>query len=86
MAVSVSVILSLLGYLLQDGMLKQLGESYDPNYQYKRFNYRSNVDIDITKSTLLKVNIGGHVGAKENLGRMNCGEKYCGQLLSPAPG
>lgn len=45
-------------------MLKQLGESYDPNYQYKRFNYRSNVDIDITKSTLLKVNIGGHVGAK----------------------
>ena len=53
-----------LGYLLQDGMLKQLGESYDPNSQYKRFNYRSNVDIDITKSTLLKVNIGGHVGAK----------------------
>ncbi|WP_336528515.1 TonB-dependent receptor [Bacteroides acidifaciens] len=53
-----------LGYLLQDGMLKQLGESYDPNYQYKRFNYRSNVDIDIAKSTLLKVNIGGHVGAK----------------------
>ena len=53
-----------LGYLLQDGMLKQLGESYDPNYQYKRFNYRSNVDIDITKSTLLKVNIGGHVGAE----------------------
>ena len=53
-----------LGYRLQDGMLKQLGESYDPNYQYKRFNYRSNVDIDITKSTLLKVNIGGHVGAK----------------------
>ena len=53
-----------LGYLLQDGMLKQLGESYDPNYQYKRFNYRSNVDINITKSTLLKVNIGGHVGAK----------------------
>jgi tonB-linked outer membrane protein, susC/ragA family len=53
-----------LGYLLQDGMLKQLGESYDPNYQYKRFNYRSNVDIDITKSTLLKVNIGGHVGTK----------------------
>ena len=39
-------------------MLKQWGESYDPNYQYKRFNYRSNVDIDITKSTLLKVNIG----------------------------
>lgn len=53
-----------LGYLLQDGMLKQMGESYDPNYQYKRFNYRSNVDIDITKTTLLKVNIGGHVGAR----------------------
>ena len=53
-----------LGYLLQDGMLKQLGESYDPNYQYKRFNYRSNVDINLTKSTLLKVNIGGYVGTR----------------------
>lgn len=53
-----------LGYLAQNGMLKNMGESYDPNYKYKRFNYRSNVDVDLTKSTLLKVNIGGYVGTR----------------------
>lgn len=53
-----------LGYLHQDGMLKQLGESYDPNYKYDRYNYRTNVDLDITKTTSLAVNIGGHVGSR----------------------
>lgn len=53
-----------LGYLYQDGMMKQYYESYDPNYSYKRFNYRSNIDVDLTKSTLLRVNIGGRVGTK----------------------
>lgn len=53
-----------LGYLQQDGMMKHLGESYDPNYTYKRFNYRSNADVDLSKTTLLKVNIGGRVGTR----------------------
>ena len=75
-----------LGYLLQDGMLKQLGESYDPNYQYKRFNYRSNVDIDITKSTLLKVNIGGHVGAKREPRTDELWRKVLWSTPFPSPG
>ena len=75
-----------LGYLLQDGMLKQLGESYDPNYQYKRFNYRSNVDIDITKSTLLKVNIGGHVGAKREPRTDELWRKVLGSTPFSSPG
>lgn len=53
-----------LGYLQQDGMMKKHYENYDPNYSYKRFNYRSNVDMDLTRSTLLKINIGGRVGNK----------------------
>lgn len=51
-----------LGYMYQDGMLKKFNESYNPNYTYNRYNYRSNLDIDVTKSTLVKVNIGGRVG------------------------
>lgn len=53
-----------LGFLQQDGMLKRFNEAYDPNFAYQRFNYRSNVDVDLTKTTLLKVNIGGRVGTR----------------------
>lgn len=48
-----------LGYLSQDGQLNDLDSKYDNNFKYSRYNYRSNVDIDVTKSTLLKVSIGG---------------------------
>lgn len=51
-----------MGYMYQNGMLKKFNESYNPNYTYNRYNYRSNLDIDVTKSTLVKVNIGGRVG------------------------
>ena len=52
-----------LGYLYQDGMIKQFDQlDYDNKFSYNRFNYRANLDIDITKTTLFKINIGGRVG------------------------
>lgn len=51
-----------LGYMYQNGMLKRFEETYNPNYTYSRYNYRSNLDIDVTNTTLVKVNIGGRVG------------------------
>lgn len=48
-----------LGYLSQDGQLKDLDPRYDENFTFNRYNYRSNLDIDLTKSTLLKLSIGG---------------------------
>lgn len=48
-----------LGYLHQDGILKKQYESYDPNYKNNRYNFRSNLDVNVTKTTLLKLNIGG---------------------------
>ena len=30
---------------------------YDPNLNYKRYDFRSNVDVNITKTTLLKMNL-----------------------------
>ena len=51
------------GYLYQDGMLKSF-ENYNSNYTYNRYNYRANVDVDVTPTTLLKLNIGGRVGKR----------------------
>ena len=48
-----------LGYLYQDGLLKKHGESYNPNWRTNRYNYRVNMDIDVTKTTLMSINIGG---------------------------
>ncbi|MEA4935269.1 MAG: TonB-dependent receptor [Paludibacter sp.] len=51
------------GYLYQNGLMKDLGDlPYDANYKYNRFNYRTNLDVDVTKTTTIKLNIGGIVG------------------------
>lgn len=50
-----------LGYLYQDGLLKRFYESYEPGYKNNRYNYRANLDIDVTKSTTLKLGIGGRL-------------------------
>ncbi|GAE83723.1 SusC/RagA family TonB-linked outer membrane protein [Bacteroides reticulotermitis] len=52
-----------LGYLYQDGLFKDFGQD-NLGYKYNRYNYRANLDLDITKSTVLKMGIGGIVGDK----------------------
>lgn len=37
---------------------------YDLNYKYNRFNYRANVDFNLTKTTVLSFNMGGETGIK----------------------
>lgn len=55
-----------LGYLFQNGVLKQFDFlPYDNNYKYNRYNYRANVDFDLTKSTKLKINVGGNLGKSQ---------------------
>lgn len=52
-----------LGYLYQNGILKQFGAlPYNNNYSYNRYNYRANLDIKLTGTTSMKLNIGGNVG------------------------
>lgn len=58
-----------MGFLYQNGLFKQFsGLNYDNNYKYRRYNYRTNLDLKITKSTSLKIGIGGIVG---NIGEPN---------------
>ncbi|MBP9506853.1 MAG: TonB-dependent receptor [Bacteroides sp.] len=52
------------GMFTQGGMFKQFNAADDFNFDYKRYNYRANLDFDVTKTTLLSVNIGGRIESK----------------------
>jgi len=51
-----------LGYLSQNGMLKEFGQNsgVDANYFQKRINYRSNLDINITKGLEMRADLYGN--------------------------
>ena len=37
-------------------------KGYDPGYAYDRFNFRGNLDFNLTKTTILSSNINGYIG------------------------
>ena len=39
-------------------------KGYDPNYNFDRFNFRSNFDIKLTNTTKFKINLSGHYSQK----------------------
>lgn len=49
------------GYYSQDGLFKEFDSNYNYGYQYHRFNYRSNLDLQATKTTTLSFNVAGNV-------------------------
>ena len=59
------------GMFTQDGIFEEFDRSYDYGYQYERFNYRTNLDINVTKSTLVSFNISGKIdtSAKPHTGQ-----------------
>lgn len=50
-----------LGVFTQDGLFRTFEKDYNSNFKYNRYNYRINLDMDITKTTQLRMNIGGRV-------------------------
>ncbi len=67
------------GFLFQDGFFKNIKEfGYDNNYKYNRYNYRANLDMNLSKTTVLKLNIGGVVGQKN---APNYHEEFWSSLL-----
>lgn len=59
-----------LGFLYQNGLFKQFdGLNYNNNYSYSRYNYRANLDVNLTPSTILKFNMGGIVGSQRDPGK-----------------
>lgn len=50
------------GFFSQDGIFNQFGnDEFAFDYRYDRFNYRSNLDIDVTPTTLISVNVAGKI-------------------------
>lgn len=52
-----------LDYLSQDGFLKtdKTINTYETNNSFKRFSFRSNIDVDLTENTLLSLNLFGRI-------------------------
>ncbi|MEE4285627.1 MAG: TonB-dependent receptor [Mariniphaga sp.] len=55
-----------LAYLHEGDMFEDYDnyKSYDPNYNYDRFNFRSNIDIALTRTTKFKLNLSGYYSQK----------------------
>lgn len=66
------------GAYTQGGLFKEFDLPYNLSYQYKRFNYRSNLDIDVTKTTTLSMNVAGNVN---NSWKPYTGQGSAGMLL-----
>lgn len=58
------------GMFKQGGLFKDFDMPYDYNYDYQRFNYRSNLDLNVTPTTLVSMNISGSMdtSTKPNIG------------------
>ena len=50
-----------MGMLDQKGFFKNHDTRYDANFNFNRYNYLANLDIDFTKTTLVAINMGGRV-------------------------
>ena len=75
-----------MAYTEDEGMYKTdktLRDKYDTNANYKRWNYRMNVDIDVTKTTLLRLGIGGNLNKRNSPGIGD--DKVWGQLFGYNP-
>jgi len=62
-----------LGYLDDGDIFKtRKADGYDPSFGYKRYNWRTNFDFSLTKSSVLTVNLSGYYGYRNQTGyRMN---------------
>ncbi|GAA5219395.1 TonB-dependent receptor [Membranihabitans marinus] len=71
-----------LGFLGENGNFRNSGEnSYNSNLSLNRYNFRSNVDITLSKSTVVDLEVGGHL---TDLHTPGLGGNIYGTNYSPA--
>ncbi|MDD5819182.1 MAG: TonB-dependent receptor [Bacteroidales bacterium] len=49
------------GYMNQGGLFEEFDSPYHFGYQYERFNYRGNLDVNVTNTTKISFDISGNV-------------------------
>ena len=73
-----------MGYMYQDGLYKtEREELYNPKFELKRYNFRSNVDIDFDKDFTVGLNLYGSIEDR-NYPQVSAGNMF-GSLLSRIP-
>ncbi|MBQ9310306.1 MAG: TonB-dependent receptor [Bacteroidales bacterium] len=53
------------GYLHEGTIVKQLHEFGNTTYAYDRINYRSNLEVNVTKTTKMTLKFGGNIGIQQ---------------------
>lgn len=61
------------GTLSQDGLFKTFDTNPEANFKFNRYNFRANLDLNLSKRSQLAVNIGGRI---ENRNEIGDGESY----------
>jgi len=44
---------------------EDVGQGYNPEFRYDRFNFRTNLDFNLTRSTVFSIQIGGFLGIQK---------------------
>lgn len=77
---------ALLGYLNQQGVFKgTAGPDYNSNNMYKRFNFRGNVDFDVTNNLTISVNIAGRAENRRNPHQSGNTDPILGYIFNTPP-
>ena len=66
------------GFLNQNSLFKTFSSNSDEDFHYNRFNYRANLDIDVSKYSQLSLTLGGRV---QNRTEMGSGEGFLFRYL-----
>ncbi len=53
------------GLATQDGLFNEFDRDYHFGYQYQRFNYRANLDLNVTSTTKISFDVSGNI-SKQN--------------------
>ena len=69
------------GFLNQNSLFKSFSDNDDETFKYNRFNYRANLDINVSKYSQLALTLGGRVQNRNILGQ---GEGFIFRYLQGA--
>jgi len=69
------------GFLNQNSLFETFSSNKDETFKYNRFNYRANLDIDVSKYSQLSMTLGGRV---QNRTTMGSGEAFLFRYLQGA--
>lgn len=74
------------GFFTQDGLFDQFGRD-DMKFDYRanRFNYRANLDINVTPTTLVSINVGGNVDNTDKPRNSGGVSQFVKAIYSSAP-